>query len=102
MTMCHQHVFDVGQLDADLPQVSNEMIDMGFMKRVDQNDAIARSNNPGGNPAYADVIDVIKSLPRLDILSLGIAEPSTKIRRHFAGPAKLLESGKDVSGGTPV
>jgi hypothetical protein len=102
MAMRHQYIFDVGEIDADLAEICDQLIDMRLMQGVNQHHAVAGLDRPGRDPAHANEIDVIERLPGLDVLRFGIAQPAAEIRGHPSGAAEILEARQNFPGGAAV
>ena len=71
MTVGHQHIFDFIEIDAHFPEIGDELVDMGLMQGVDQDDAIAGPDDPGGNPAHADIKYVVEGFQGSMYCALG-------------------------------
>ena len=44
MAVRHQHIFDVCKIDADLVEICDQLVDMGFVQSIDQHHSIAGLN----------------------------------------------------------
>ena len=95
MAMGHQHVPDVGEVNAGRLEVLDKLADERAIQRIDQHISVVGLNQPGRHPADPDIVDIVEGLPGLDLLRLGVVEPLAQVRRHLSGTPELHETFKD-------
>ena len=73
MTVSDQDVFDVLGIEAEVSDVVQDVIDVGFLGTVDQDQSIRGWHEPRGNGPDAHVIEIVEDLERRNLLILDVA-----------------------------
>ena len=98
MAVRHEDVSDFIERHADGAKILKEPIHERFVKRVDERPAGRRFYCVGGDPADADIPDVVENAIGVDRLNGGIVEPAVQLGRHSARVGKLGECLGNVDG----
>ncbi len=91
MPVAQNDVFDALRIDADLPDVPDDMIDVGLLGRVEEDVAFRRRQQPDGDIARPDIVKIVEHLEGFDLLVLnvsGAGDPvglAQRLRRGLAG-----------------
>src|SRR5580765_5917857 len=73
-------VADAPRIDTDLPDISDDVIDVRFLGRVEQDVPVGRRQQPDRDVAGSDVIEVVEHLEGLNLLKLHVVGASDSIR----------------------
>src|SRR5712691_1286791 len=87
-------VADAPGIDTDLPDIADDVIDVRFLGRVEQDVPVGRRQQPDRDVAGADVIEVVEHLEGLDLLKLHVVGASDSIRFTQRLRRALAECGR--------
>src|SRR5258705_14011052 len=73
-------VADAPRIDTDLPDIADDVVDVRFLGRVEQDVPVGRRQQPDRDVAGTDVIEVVEHLEGLDLLKLHVVGASNSIR----------------------
>jgi hypothetical protein len=86
VTVGDHHELDVLGIEAERVDIGQEVVGVGPVQRVDQHVPSLRRQQPGRDPADADVVHVVERLVRLDLLlQCAVGEEAGSMRRDAAG-----------------
>ena len=91
VTVRHKDHLEIRGVHAARLDIREQLIHKRFMHRVNQHRARRRLDEPRGHPIHADVIDAVKGLIGVDLLSFRVREPPPEFRRHLSGRPELRE-----------
>ena len=61
MSVAEDDVSDAPRIDADFPDVADDVVDIRLLGRVEQDVALGRRQQPDGDVARPDVIEVVEA-----------------------------------------
>src|SRR5688572_940816 len=88
VTVSDDDQLDILGIKSKRANIAQQLAGVGAIKRVDQHVAIRRGYQPGRDPTYADIIDVIESLVGLDRVQWPIPKKLHEVWRHAGGLGK--------------
>src|SRR5882762_4320658 len=72
VTMGEDDELDVLQVESGLCDARHHMLNVGLLRRVDQDQPFRGRDEPDGNEAGPDVMEIVEDLERRDLLKLDI------------------------------
>src|SRR5436190_2151157 len=91
VTVSDDDQLDVLGIKSERPNIAEHLAGVGTVKGVDQYVAIQRGDQPGRDPAYAHIVNVVESLVGLDLIQCSIPKKLHEVWWHTAGLAKRDE-----------
>ena len=91
MSVSDQDVLDVSRIEAGSPDVLDHVLDIRFLRGIDQNQSVTRGNEPDRHKPGTNVVEIVEDLDGGNFLVLDVVSltPAIALAQCLAGAGRL-------------